>query len=240
MTLLANWTAPSNIGALTTTRTSGHSLTPYDQNNLAMHVGDDPMHVTANRIALMNSLQLPGEPIWLEQTHSNHCVVVEEDSNRIADAAITRNKRFPLAIMTADCLPILLCNNQGTEIAAIHAGWRGLVNGIIENTLAKMQSQPTTLLAWVGPSICQNCFEIGKEVEKNYLERYPFTASAFHTKASKRYANLAKMAELILNSQQVTTTFQSAACTYEQKNHFYSYRREAQTGRITTLVWFKE
>ena len=238
--LLANWPAPSTIRALTTTRAIGHSLPPYDKNNLALHVGDQAQHVQANRKALVNSLQLPNEPIWLEQIHSTHCVVVEEDTNRTADAAITRLRDRPLAIMTADCLPIVLCDRDGTEIAAIHAGWRGLANGIIENTLDKMHSRPATLLAWIGPSICQRCFEIGNEVQQLFVTRYPITQNTFYTMGTRSYANLPKLAELVLQSRGVTAIYHSAACTFEQTNKFYSYRREAQTGRIATLIWFKD
>ena len=237
-TILANWPAPLTIHALTTTRVKGYSLPPYNSNNLAFHVGDVSEHVQANRNALVKSLKLPSEPIWLEQTHSNLCVIVDEDTNRIADAAITRCNNTPLAIMTADCLPIVLCDRNGTEIAAIHAGWRGLVNGIVEHTLEKMHSRPDTLLAWIGPSICQTCYEIGDTVQQAYTDKYPFTQSTFCTKDSKRFANLPKMAELILNSLGVTAVFQSAACTFELENKFYSYRREAQTGRMATLIWF--
>lgn len=238
--LLANWPAPKTIQALTTTKIGGHSLSPYDSNNLGFHVGDNEQHVQANRLALISSLRLPNEPIWLEQTHSNHCIVAENDTNRCADAAVTRHKAYPLAIMTADCLPIMLCNKQGTEIAAIHAGWRGLVNGIVENTLAKMQSSPETLMAWIGPAICQTCYQVGQEMQQAYINRYPYTEATFHHQGSHCYANLPKMAELILNEQSVTAVFQSAACTFELKNKFYSYRREAQTGRMATLIWFNQ
>ena len=238
--LLANWPAPFNICALTTTRTIGSSVSPYSQNNLALHVGDNTSHVKENRAALIHELKLPNEPIWLEQTHTNHCVIVEEDSNRNADAAITRNKEYPLAIMTADCLPIVLCNRSGTEIAAIHAGWRGLANGIVENTLEKMHSAPDTILAWIGPAICQTCYEVGDEMYHTYINRYPFTKSTFQHHGSHRHANLPKMAELILNTKGVSAVFQSAECTYELKNKFYSYRREAQTGRMVTLIWFND
>lgn len=235
--LLANWPAPTNIHALTTTRTIGHSKSPYDCNNLALHVGDDNKHVLENRRALVETLRLPNEPIWLEQIHSTVCVIIEDEPNRTADAAITRCKGIPLCIMTADCLPIVLCNSTGTEIAAIHAGWRGLLNGIIENTLKKMHSKPETLLAWIGPAICQTCYEVGDDVRQAYVSRYPFTEKTFHNNGSKDHANLAKMAELILNAQGISAVYQSAACTYERSDEFYSYRREAQTGRIATLIW---
>lgn len=236
----ANWSAPSTIHALTTTRIGGQSSTPYNHNNLAFHVGDNEKNVEANRALLKKNLCLPTEPVWLEQTHTNYCVVAEEESNRAVDAVVTRRKSLPLAIMTADCLPIVLCNQAGTEIAAIHAGWRGLVNGIVENTLAKMHSYPENLLAWVGPAICHKCYEIGNEIEQAYVSKYPFTASTFDKNGSSRHANLPKMAELILNSLGITSVFQSGACTFELNKKLYSYRREAQTGRMATLIWIQD
>ena len=173
--LIANWPAPKNISALTTTRLHGASTGPYSHNNLALHVDDEKTSVLVNRTNLTKSLNLPGEPVWLNQIHSNQCVVVEDESLRDADASVTRHKNMPLVIMTADCLPILLCNQNGNEIAAVHAGWRGLLNGVIENTLLKMNSKPESLLAWIGPAICKSCFEIGEEVEQQYIEKYHFT-----------------------------------------------------------------
>ncbi len=238
--LIANWPAPDNICALTTTRLTGMSMPPYDGNNLALHVGDVDAHVQHNRRNLVTRLSLPNQPAWLLQTHTNHCVVIDDDPDRNADAAVTRNQSTPLAIMTADCLPILLCNHQGTEIAAIHAGWKGLLNGIVENTLKKMYSQPNTLMAWVGPAICQACYETGKNVRDDYIQRYPFVTKAFQNKGSGVHANLPMLAELILNHAGVNAVYQSNACTYEQEKQFYSYRRESQTGRIASLIWFKD
>jgi YfiH family protein len=232
----ANWPAPKNIHAFTTTCEGGYSKAPYASNNLALHVGDEEVHVLKNRAALMRTHALPNEPAWLEQTHSTRCVVVETDTNRIADASITRVQQQPLAIMTADCLPILLCNREGNEIAAIHAGWRGLLNGVVENTLKKMQTPSANLLAWIGPAICQQCYKTSSEVKEAYLKQYPFTTSAF----DNLHANLPKLAELILNSAGVLSIFQSNACTFELSNMFYSYRRQSQTGRIATLIWFNE
>ncbi len=237
--MIANWPAPHNISALTSTSKGGQSVGNFTSNNLGLHVGDDGPVVLANRKQLADSLGLNNELIWLEQVHSTCCVVVEEDDNRVADAAITRSPNYSLAIMTADCLPIVLCNKAGTEIAAIHCGWRGLVNGIIENTLAKMQSKGEQLMAWLGPAICPKCFEIGEEVKQQYLSRYPFTAPSFIEQGAQLFADLPGMAELILNSLGVVDVYQSGACTYESKNQFYSYRREAKTGRMATLIWFK-
>ena len=237
-TKLANWPAPKNITALSTTRLSGFSQFPYDSNNLGLAVGDNEHHVIQNRQQLIEYLHLPGEPQWLRQTHSTHCVLVEEDSNRDADASISRSGKHPLVILTADCLPITLCNKQGNEIAAIHAGWRGLVNGIVENTLSKMHSKASDLLAWVGPAICQKCYEVGDEVYQTFTSKYPESKNAFKPVNSKWLANLPQIAELVLNSCGINAVYQSGLCTFELENELYSYRRNSQTGRIGTLIWF--
>lgn len=236
--LIAQWPAPPNVHALTTTRQIGYSQETYAKNNLALHVNDEPAHVFANRTTLVKQLSLPAEPIWLNQTHSNVCVTVEDDANRHADATVTRQPGQTLAILTADCLPIVLCNKNGDEIAAIHAGWRGLVNGIIENTLAKMQSPTHQLMVWIGPAICVTCYETSADVKKAFIKQYPFAHPAFEDKNGKIYANLSKIAELVFYEAGVSSVHQSGACTFESESKFYSYRREAQTGRIATLIWF--
>lgn len=239
--LIANWPAPTNIRALTTTRKSGYSQSPYANNNVGLHVNDNPDHVRANRDAIKKWLELPNEPIWLDQTHTNRCVLVEDESvDRQADAAVTRDNQFPLAIMTADCLPIVLCNRQGTEIAAIHAGWRGLANGIIENTVATMLSTPESCLAWIGPAICEACYQTGDEVLQTFSSQYSFADKAFNYHNSHLHANLPIMAELILQSLGIANVSQSKACTYELNEQFYSYRREPQTGRMATLIWIQD
>ena len=236
--LIARWPAPQNIRALATTRTTGASLGAFANNNLALHVGDEATHVQQNRARLIQTLSLPSEPAWLHQTHSNRCVIVEDETSRDADAAITRKTAQPLAIMTADCLPIVLCDTAGTEIAAIHAGWRGLLNGIVENTLDKMHANPNTLMAWIGPAMCGRCYATGEDVRKAYTARYPLTTDqAFHQIGAQWYADLPRLAELILNTRGIFAVYPSGACTYEQNDTFYSYRRHAETGRIATLIW---
>lgn len=239
-TKLANWPAPKNISALSTTRLSGFSQAPYNFNNLGLGIGDNDQHVLQNRQQLVEHLQLPGEPQWLRQTHSTHCVLVEEDTNRDADASITRSSTHPLVILTADCLPIVLCTRQGTEIAAIHAGWRGLVNGIVENTIAKMHSKASELLAWIGPAICQQCYEVGDEVYQTFTSKYPECKLAFTSVNTKWRANLPKIAEMVLNLQSVNAVYQSELCTFESESELYSYRRTSQTGRIGTLIWIND
>lgn len=237
----ANWTAPKNISALTTTRFGGYSQGPYASNNLATHVGDNLQNVEKNRQQLIERLGLSHEPIWLEQTHSTVCVVAEQDNNRNADAAVTRSKHCPLVILTADCLPITLCNRQGTEIAAIHAGWRGLYHGIIENTLKKMQSDPSDLLAWIGPAISQEHYEIGEEVYEAFTNNNVKNSTAFKPVAEKKWlANLPMIAEFTLDSLGINSIFQSNLCTFTLKDELYSYRRASQTGRIATLIWFND
>ncbi|RMX21139.1 peptidoglycan editing factor PgeF [Legionella jordanis] len=234
----ADWTAPANVKAFTTLRQPGFSHEPYAANNLALHVGDNPHYVNLNRARLKECFRMEEEPAWLEQIHSNICVVAEEDSNRVADAIISRKPSQPLAILTADCLPILMSNRKGTEVAAIHAGWRGLAKGIIENTLDKLLSPPKELIAWVGPAICQSCFEVGEDVLESYQRHYPFCSNQFYPKGEKWQANLPGLAEQILRNLGVSAVFQSNACTFEQKKDFFSYRREPQTGRMATVIWF--
>lgn len=236
----ANWPAPKNISALSTTRLGGHSQTPYDTNNLGLHVNDNALQVQKNRQQLRELLNLPDEPVWLEQTHSTICVVAEEETNRHADAAVSRSPMHPLVILTADCLPITVCNKQGSEIAAIHAGWRGLANGIIENTLNKMRSNPNDLMAWIGPAISQEHYETGEEVYSSFTANYSKSVIAFKPKKEKWLANLPQIAELIFNSLGINAVYQSNLCTFKQQKEFYSYRREPQTGRIGTLIWFND
>jgi len=238
--LYANWPAPKNIIALATTRRNGFSLSPFGSNNMGLHVQDNSEHVIANRNAVIERLGLPNTPEWLEQTHSTTCVVIENEHNRSADAAITRKTDQVIAIMTADCLPILLCDKAGNEIAGIHAGWKGLVNGIIETTLEKMQSKSHNLLAWIGPSICKTCYQVGDDVRDLYTERYSFAADYFQPDGNRWRAAMPQLAEAILKQTGIMSVYQSNACTFERKNDFYSYRREGQTGRIASLIWFNQ
>lgn len=234
----ANWPAPTNISALSTTRTTGYSITPFDNNNLGLHVGDNALHVMKNRQQIRELLQLSNEPEWLEQTHSNLCVIAEKDRNRNADAIITLSPNHPLVILTGDCLPIVLCSRQGDEIAAIHGGWRGLFNGIIENTLSNMKTSPLDILVWIGPAICQHCYPTGQEVYTAFTGKYPITQQAFKKTESQYFADLPKIAEIIFNVNGVDKIYQSNLCTFELNNEFYSYRRSSQTGRIGTFIWF--
>lgn len=236
----AQWPAPATISAGTSLRTGGFSNPPYDTMNLGLHVGDCPDLVYKNRQQLMKELKLKADPFWLNQTHSTDCVVAGRHASREADAAISHSADFPLVIMTADCLPILLCNQQGDEIAAIHAGWRGLVNGIIEQTIFKMQSPASSLMAWIGPAICGNCYETGDEVFQQFSKNYPFSSKHFKAKGDKWWVDLPTVSENILSQLGIKQVFKSNKCTFELKNSFYSYRKSGETGRIGSFIWINQ
>jgi polyphenol oxidase len=235
-----DWSAPANIRAASTTRAGGQSLPPYAGLNLGLHVADNAEHVLANRQQLQKQLGFTRDPFWLNQTHSTTCVLAEETISRDADAAITRTPHLPLAIMTADCLPILLCDQAGKEIAAIHAGWRGLAHGIIEQTVAQMQTPATQLLAWLGPAICGQCYEVGQDVYQPFSQRYAFSEQGFTPRQEKWLANVPVLAQLILQSLGIQEIYYTQHCTFEKEELFYSYRRDGQTGRMATFIWIEE
>lgn len=241
--LNANWSAPKTIKALTTTRFGGKSQHPYHHNNLAHHVGDVLKYVQQNRAQLIEQFSLPSAPFWLEQTHSIDCITIDASSDPTltpsVDASVTRTAGKVLAILTADCLPITLCNQNGDEVAAIHAGWRGLANGIIQSTLSDMESPANELMAWIGPAICEGCYETGAEVETQFIEKYPFLRNVFRHDDERIYANLPLIAELILRELNISSIFQSKVCTFEAPDQYYSYRKSAQTGRMATLIWIQ-
>lgn len=236
----ANWSAPSHIGAITTTRVEGQCHKPYNSMNLALHVGDSDDCVLKNREILISELALPSNPEWLEQAHTNDCVVIENTSDRKADASVTQSKMKPLVILTADCLPILLTDRSGSEIAAIHAGWKGLSNGVIENTIRQMSYSGTELIAWIGPGICKDCFETGEEVVEIFAKSYPDMRKCYGQKNQKWHIDLKLLAKMILAKSGVNDIFDSGECTVENEKEFFSYRRDGETGRMASLIWFKQ
>jgi hypothetical protein len=233
-----DWPAPARIKACCTTRLGGVSAGPFDSLNLGLHVGDRDVDVAQNRKRLRAALALPGEPCWMRQTHSARVVTLEQDSNRDADAAITRETGRVAVVMTADCLPILLCNRSASEIAAIHVGWRGLRDGVIQSTIMAMHSAPTQLMAWIGPGISQPNFEVGAEVYSAFIDSVAESASCFSGDRPGHWlCDLAGLAEVVLRGQGVVEVTRSAHCSYRDAGLFYSYRREAVTGRMASLIW---
>ncbi len=237
--IFPDWPAPKNIKSATTTRAGGHSQTPFDSFNLASHVEDESSLVAQNRKTLIEELQLPSEPIWLEQVHS--AIAVDASTkNRKADASYTNQKNTVCVVMTADCLPVLFCNKQGTQVAAAHAGWRGLANGILESTIKAMNSPANKLMAWMGPAIGPAVFEVGDEVRDAFINHLPQAEQAFtQTKQGHWLADLYELAKQRLAAQGVTAVYGGGECTYSDNVRFYSYRRDGKTGRMANLIWIE-
>lgn len=236
------WPAPANIGALSTTRTGGCSVEPFASLNLGLHVGDDKQHVLANRQRL--SEYLPAQPIWLNQVHSSDVVAVDEhfDNSKVydADALYTRLAHQPLAIMSADCLPILLSSECGTEVAAIHGGWRGLHAGIIANTLAHFKVSANKVSAWLGPAIGAQKFEVGAEVKAAFCDFSAKQQAAFTPlNNDKCLADIYAIARNQLQQLGVKNISGGEYCTVSQAELFFSYRRDGKTGRMASLIWRK-
>lgn len=235
--LTADWPAPANIHALTTLRTGGISTGEYDSFNLATHVGDAAESVCKNRQLIKDWLELPAEPVWLEQTHSTIAIdAAQSTSLQQADASYTDQANIVCAVMTADCLPLLICSTDGQKIAAIHAGWKGLLAGIISNTLAALKT--TDVLVWLGPAIGAASFEVGSEVREAFVGKFaPFAAGFKQISEHKYLADIYQLARIELAGQGVYAVYGGGLCTYTDKERFYSYRRDAKTGRMATLIW---
>ncbi len=235
--IIPDWPAPFNVKAMQTTRRGGVSNAPYDTLNLGLHVGDSAMAVEQNRMRLSHFF--PGEPVWLEQVHGT--MVADADSAACfprADACIGR--RGVCVVMTADCLPILLCDMAGTVVGAVHAGWRGLAAGIIEATVASMNVAPENLIAWLGPAISQPAFEVGEEVRAAFVDLDNEANSAFISGApGKYYADIYRLARRRLNVLGVRDVYGGNRCTYRETEQFFSYRRDGATGRMGTFIWLQ-
>jgi len=237
-----DWPAPGHVHAWSTFRTGGYSQAPYDQLNLAEHVGDDKNAVIQNRQLLKQSLTLPSEPCWLEQVHGID--VIEASSvaqSNVADGSFTSIPGCVCVVMTADCLPVLLCDKQGTVIAAVHAGWRGLLQGVIPAAVEKLQIQNDQILAWLGPAIGPQSFEVGREVKEAFMDADSNNGEAFlPTTAGHFVANLYQLAELQLQRLGVKEVYGKKGCTYQDKAHYFSYRRDGMTGRMASLIWLSD
>jgi purine-nucleoside/S-methyl-5'-thioadenosine phosphorylase / adenosine deaminase len=237
-----DWPAPDNIKACTTTRNSGVSEAPYASFNLATHVNDDIQHVLKNRAILKQSLNLPTEPVWLDQVHGRHVVDANHFSSNKADASFSSHTNQVCVVMTADCLPVLICNRQGTKVAAAHAGWRGLQAGVIENTIDALQEDPANCLLWLGPAIGVQAFEVGDEVRQAFVNEMPATAEAFvANKPGHWLADIYQLARIRLQQKGVNDIYGGGLCTYSDASRFYSYRRDGgsniDTGRMASLIW---
>jgi YfiH family protein len=239
----AQWSVPTQIHAFSTTRRGrGVSMPPFDAFNLGDHVGDDPAAVAANRAALRDALSLPDEPLWLRQVHGTRVVdsdaIVDHDVPE-GDAAITRRTGRVLAILTADCLPVLFAADDGSVLGAAHAGWRGLAAGVLEATVAAMQVDAGRLHAWIGPAIRQAAFEVGADVREAFIAHDRAAASAFvpSARASHFLCDLAALARQRLLHTGLTAIADCGLCTHVDAERFYSHRRDRRSGRMATLLW---
>lgn len=244
-----DWPAPPSIVALTTTRQGGVSKGIYESLNLGHHVGDNPAHVNQNRQRLRTFSKLTQEPIWLNQTHSKMIINFDDlDSTESktnppsADGSYTTQPHLACAVLTADCLPVLLCNKAGTEIAAVHVGWRGCLAGILSEAIKRFQSNPSEIMAWFGPAIGPEAFEVGPEVFEAFTTDQPKNIPAFIPQTNGKYlANLYYLATIALNLAGVTAVYGGDYCTFTDHKFFFSYRKSGgNTGRMASLIVIAE
>jgi YfiH family protein len=240
--LVPDWPAPPTVRSLVTTRCGGASKPPYDGFNLGLHVGDDPVAVAANRAQLRR--YVPAEPFWLEQVHGIEVARLPPSSalgSIRADASVAREAGVVCVVMTADCLPVLFCNDAGTVVSAAHAGWRGLASGVLEAALAAIGEKPGQVMAWLGPAIGSNAFEVGDEVREAFLASDPGARGAFSPRESggKWFADIFMLARRRLEraGMRQEKIYGGGVCTVSENGRFYSYRREAVTGRFASMVW---
>lgn len=237
--LSADWPAPMWVRTCITTRHAGSSQGQWKGFNLGDHVGDDPRHVAANRAELERALGC--QPAWLVQTHSTDVVRADPQNTLEADAAWTDQSGVACTIMTADCLPVLFCDRSGTRVAAAHAGWRGLLDGVLENTLEALAVAPTDVLVWTGPAIGPQAFEVGPEVRDAFVDLDPQAATAFvpSPRAGHYLADIYQLARQRLQACGVQSISGGGLCTVADPTRFYSYRRDGQTGRMASLIWLE-
>lgn len=263
--IVPDWPAPAKVRAMSTTRLGGVSTGVYASLNLGLHVGDVVESVAENRQRLRAELDLHKEPHWLKQTHSAHVATIGHLKNTLspaavgergrvrgsaqatqagnldataADAAITQSTDEVCAIMTADCLPVLFCDRAGTTVAAAHAGWRGLAAGVLEATVAAMQTPAEDILVWLGPAIGAQAYEVGDEVRAALMQAQPLAEQAFESAGTDKWlCDLYLLASQRLRHTGIRYIYGGGFCTYTDRKRFYSYRRDGECGRMATLIW---
>lgn len=241
--LRPQWPAPANVAALTTTRSGGVSAAPFDSLNLGDHVGDDPAAVARNRQYLLAACPGLAAVSWLEQVHGTDVVAADTGHRQRADAQFAQVAGLGCAVMTADCLPVLFCDRAGTQVAAAHAGWRGLCGGVLEATAASFDD-PTQIMAWLGPAIGPVNFEVGPEVRAQFIDsaaaaQRDATAACFagSARANHFLADIYALARLRLNAVGIHAIYGGGSCTVADAQRFYSFRRDGVTGRMTSLIY---
>jgi polyphenol oxidase len=243
-TLLPDWPAPPRVRAAFTLRSGGISLAPFESLNVGIHVGDVSDAVRENRRRVRERLQLPAEPAWIEQVHGTDVADLDAPAmdatpdGAVADAVFTRHPRRVCVVQVADCMPVLLAARDGSCVAVAHAGWRGLAAGVLEATIERLGTKPASLIAWLGPAIGPEHFEVGGEVRDAFLSRDSGAAAAFSANPRGRWqCDLAALARRRLAAAGVTAVFGGAWCTYAEPARFFSFRRNGQCGRMAALIW---
>jgi YfiH family protein len=230
-----DWPVPPRVRAWVTERGGGAR---YGGLNLATHVGDDPQRVLANRARLRAALALPSEPAWLEQVHGTRVLDLETESIAAADGAVTARAGVVCTVMTADCLPVLFADRRGTRVGVAHAGWRGLLHGVLPAAVAKLRVDAAEIVAWLGPAIGPAAFEVGADVREPFVAAEPAADRHFVRNARGRWqADLYGLARDSLAGVGVHAVHGGSFCTFSQADHFFSHRREAPCGRMATLIW---
>ncbi|MBM0103439.1 peptidoglycan editing factor PgeF [Steroidobacter sp. S1-65] len=257
-----DWPAPLQVKAAATLRTGGVSEGPFASLNLGSHVGDDPGAVAENRRLLRIALALPAEPVWLNQVHGIDVIDLGSYRRRVdnvtfaagsenaeakpadaptADASVALEPGAVCVVMTADCLPVLFCDTRGTRVGAAHAGWRGLAGGVLGATIKALDVPSTQLMAWLGPAIEQQAFEVGDEVRERFVQLDARNAAAFHSNARGRWqADLYRLARNELARLGVTAVYGGGFQCFADSKRYFSYRRDSRTGRMATLVWLAD
>jgi len=239
--VVPQWPAPTCVrGAASTRDLPGYSLAPFDRCNLGVRCGDDPVRVAANRAMLVGVLALPAPPVWLRQVHGvavHDADAARDGAEPEADAAVTRTPGRVLAVLTADCLPVLFCTRDGSAVAVAHAGWRGLAAGVLEETVQALRAPAASVLAWIGPGIGAASYEVGEEVRAAFVDADASAASAFvTTRPGHWHCDLAALARRRLAQAGVGWIGGGGFDTFTDPR-FYSFRRDRETGRFATLVW---
>ncbi|NIM70813.1 MAG: peptidoglycan editing factor PgeF [Xanthomonadales bacterium] len=232
-----DWPAPANVRALVTTRQGGVSRGAWATFNLGAHCGDRAAAVHENRHRLRRLL--PDEPMWLAQEHGNRVVSWRAGRERLprADAAVASGRHEVLAVLTADCLPVLFCDERGRQVAVAHAGWRGLAAGVLEQTVAAMRAAPAAVLAWLGPAIGGSVYEVGSEVRDAVCDAHPSDADGFEPHGERWLANLEHLAAARLRRCGLRQVYCSGSCTFTDAERFFSHRRDGVTGRMASVIW---
>jgi YfiH family protein len=235
-----DWPVPASVRAAVTTRLGGVSAGRYATLNLATHVGDDPDAVAENRRRLRAALALPSEPFWLAQVHGREVAILPGPMPARADAAVTFGQGVVCAVLVADCLPVLLAGRRGDRVGIAHAGWRGLAAGVVEATVRALGARPDELVAWLGPCIGPQAFEVGPEVRAAFLAQDAEAAQDFRAGgAGKFLADLAGLARRRLAACGLREIHGGGLCTHADPARFFSYRRDGETGRMAALIWLE-